>query len=238
MRYLGGKAKIAKQLARVVREHTDAVNLWEPFCGGLNATKALADVGFRVTATDTNPVLIALLSAWRDGWRPPPRDSITRDGHAAARQLSDNDPLKGFYGFALSFGGDYFCGFTGAEGTRPSDDYYGAACRALTRDSAAPAAIGLASFFDRKPAPAEGWAIYCDPPYAGTTGYATGDFDHERFWERVRGWGEAGVPVFVSEYSAPSDMREIACFDKACSVGNDNTKRRQDRLFVNKAVLL
>ena len=50
--------------------------------------------------------------------------------------------------------------------------------------------------------------IYCDPPYKGTTGYVT-DFDHDRFWAWVR---KQTVPVFVSEYSAPPDMKTVMAF--------------------------
>ena len=51
----------------------------------------------------------------------------------------------------------------------------------------------------------EGSVVYCDPPYLGTTGYKTGGFDHERFWE----WAEAvseHSTVFVSEYSTLSEF--------------------------------
>lgn len=49
--------------------------------------------------------------------------------------------------------------------------------------------------------------IYCDPPYAGTTKYATGAFDHEQFWNWCNDKVAEGHTVFVSEYNAPDDWQ-------------------------------
>lgn len=45
--------------------------------------------------------------------------------------------------------------------------------------------------------------IYCDSPYQGTTGYKTGTFDHDKFFEWCREMKAKGNVVFVSEYDAP-----------------------------------
>lgn len=51
--------------------------------------------------------------------------------------------------------------------------------------------------------------VYCDPPYAGTTGYkGTDPFDHVEFWNTCRVWADAGAAVFVSEYSCPDEVGE------------------------------
>lgn len=50
--------------------------------------------------------------------------------------------------------------------------------------------------------------IYCDPPYQGTTGYKTGSFDHEKFFEWCRKQAQKNI-VFVSEYNAPDDFIEV-----------------------------
>lgn len=226
---------IAKPLAAAIRANTSATRLWEPFCGGLNATQALVDAGFRVYASDANAALVSLYAGWRAGWRPPPPELITREGYAAAKALPDSDPLKAFYGVGLSFGGAWFGGFTGAVVERGGrrDDYYGAAFRALTRDTLAPAVIACVSFLAVRPAPAP-FAIYCDPPYAETTGYsATGAFDHVGFWARCRWWAACGVDVFVSEYSAPPDVVEVARFAKRKTMSaSTNTDVATDRLFL------
>lgn len=54
----------------------------------------------------------------------------------------------------------------------------------------------------------KGSTVYCDPPYASTTGYK-GSFDHDEFW----GWCEMqainGCRVFVSEYTAPDNFEVV-----------------------------
>lgn len=244
MRYLGGKAKIAKKLAAAVRANTDTVKLWEPFCGGMNATKALVDVGFEVHASDAHPALVALFDGWRRGWRPPAKEALSKDGHAAAKTLPDADPLKAFYGFGLSFGGLWFGGFTGVEGFTPPtpthprgmrQHYYAAACSAIDTDARSAASVFRASFFDVPPEPSPGWAIYCDPPYADTTGYATGAFDHEAFWRRCYEWSLVGVDVFVSEYSAPSWVPALCSFAKRVTASaQGNGRVATDNLYLLK----
>ena len=51
------------------------------------------------------------------------------------------------------------------------------------------------------------WMGQCDPPYQGTTGYKTGSFDHEQFFQWCRDMRVKGNVVFVSEYSAPDDFK-------------------------------
>lgn len=50
--------------------------------------------------------------------------------------------------------------------------------------------------------------IYCDPPYKNTAGY-TRDFDHDKFWQWIR---QCPHPVYVSEYTAPPDIKVVAAF--------------------------
>ena len=51
--------------------------------------------------------------------------------------------------------------------------------------------------------------IYCDPPYQGTTGYKTGAFNHEAFFDWCRKMKAKGNSVFVSEYNAPDDFELV-----------------------------
>ena len=75
-----------------------------------------------------------------------------------------------------------------------------------------------------------GATVYCDPPYAGTTGYLH-DFDHERFFDWLR---HRDFPVFVSEYFMPDDFVCIASIDKACTYSATKTTKRVERLFVHE----
>jgi len=70
--------------------------------------------------------------------------------------------------------------------------------------------------------------IYCDPPYKNTFGY-TKSFDHDSFWQWVR---SCPHPVYVSEYSAPDDIKTIAAFRH--SKTNSKTRTQSvEKLFWN-----
>jgi hypothetical protein len=78
--------------------------------------------------------------------------------------------------------------------------------------------------------------VYCDPPYRGTTGYATGAFDHDAFWETARAWSRAGAVVLVSEYAAPPDWPCVASRAKpSCLAGGHKQTARVERLFVHES---
>lgn len=70
--------------------------------------------------------------------------------------------------------------------------------------------------------------IYCDPPYANTSGY-TRSFDHARFWGWVR---ECPHPVYISEYTAPSDMKIIAAFNHR-KTNSQTSTHSVEKLFWN-----
>lgn len=75
-----------------------------------------------------------------------------------------------------------------------------------------------------------GATVYCDPPYANTTGYID-DFDHERFYRWLR---SMEFPVFVSEYSMPDDFICFASIDKACTYPSSKTIKRVEKMFVHE----
>lgn len=210
MRYLGGKSRLAKQIAAAVAPRGP---WWEPFCGGLSVSVQLAKYGPGLVS-DVHPALVALYRAVREGWEPP--TSVSRAEYEAARALPDTDPRKAFVGFGCSFGGKWFGGYAAEQCTRfmnrrshgpPSMveiDQVVSTARSLRRDLAVLAACELArlDFLSVPPEPDRFEVIYCDPPYAGVTGYGLGAFDHAPFWRRCAEWAALGVRVLVSEYEA------------------------------------
>lgn len=73
--------------------------------------------------------------------------------------------------------------------------------------------------------------VYADPPYKGTDGYSE-PFDHARFEEWLR---NTSFPVFISEYSMPSDFKCIAEFQKACAFSPCRSdKPVVERLFIHE----
>lgn len=73
--------------------------------------------------------------------------------------------------------------------------------------------------------------IYCDPPYADTTGYSTGLFDHVDFWNTIRHYSKHNF-VFVSEENAPDDF--VCIWEQEIKRTVDNNKRTQsiEKLYV------
>lgn len=196
MQYLGGKTRIAKQLATEIdKVRRPGQWVWDAFCGGLSMSVALSKNG-PVYSTDACVPLIGLYRAVQAGWDPPTH--VDEATYRAARDLPDTDPMKAFCGFGCSFGGKWFGGYA-RSGAR---NYASNARNSILKAGVPSAALASVSFFDARPHPLDG-VLYLDPPYAGTTGYeGAEEFDRASFVERVREWS-AFAPVFVSEYHFP-----------------------------------
>jgi len=220
MRYLGGKSRLAKDIAQIVNSaRPTGARVWEPFMGGGAVSVALAKGG-PVDCSDTHDALITMWrAAVEDEWIPDPR-IIAEGMYAAYKARQDpTDPYTAFLGYGCSYGGIWFGGFAGWSytrlGTKPYKewrDYRVQQTNTLINQSHILRTSGSRVFqFDflaeyREDWP-PGWPIYCDPPYVDTTGYsAAGEFDHGLFWERVAQYARRGVPVFVSEFADPPSL--------------------------------
>jgi DNA adenine methylase len=210
MKYLGGKFRIARELSKVILATTPERSLyWEPFIGGGNVFEHVAPHFRKITGSDAHHDLMLMWQALRDGWVPP--DSINEQEYMELKH-SEPSARRAFAGFGCSFGGKWFAGY--ARGN--SRDYAGESKRALVRQNAAWSSSDIdfrcMSYTEFDPAP--GTVIYCDPPYANTTGYkATGAFDQEKFWETAQRWADSGCQVFIIEYHEPYDPIWTKCRD-------------------------
>lgn len=207
MRYMGGKERIATKVVAAMQPDIAAAPCYvEPFVGG-------ASVACRVQhekkwLSDANEALVRMWAAACRGWAPPER--MTREEYAALRAAQDpNDPMTAFAGFGCSFGGKWFGGYAAS----PTRNY----C-ANARNSVAKKVRGLSGAvwrfggYDAVPIPRRA-VIYCDPPYANTTGYtAAGKFDSAAFWVWCRTQARRGRVVYVSEYTAPDFAECVAEF--------------------------
>ena len=71
--------------------------------------------------------------------------------------------------------------------------------------------------------------IYCDPPYKGTAGYNNKDFDHQAFYDWCLNQEQ---PLFISEYSMPSDFVCVAQFSKAAIFSQKGASKKViEKLF-------
>lgn len=73
--------------------------------------------------------------------------------------------------------------------------------------------------------------VYCDPPYIGTKGYCV-EFDHEQFYEWLR---NTNFPVYISEYTMPSDFAIVASIDKISNFSaTDKSTVKQENLYIHE----
>ena len=73
--------------------------------------------------------------------------------------------------------------------------------------------------------------IYCDPPYKDTSGYSTGAFNHDEFWDKMREWSLTNY-VFISEESAPPDFTAVWEKQKRRTLSMKNPTKKVEKLFV------
>lgn len=200
MRYLGGKFRVRYQISEYINSLSIKTYL-EPFCGA-------CWVGERVRArqryfTDSNLDLILLWNALQRGWTPPKTLSEAEYENLRSQEAS---ALRGFAGFSCSFGGKWFGGYARGEGR----DYIREARRTFrNRMGGFGGSVFARADYREAVELYKTELVYCDPPYAGTTGYgAVGDFNTVDFWDEIRTISQTRL-VLVSEYEAPSDFREV-----------------------------
>ena len=202
MKYLGSKNRIAKHILPIMLDAAQqyGITTWvEPFCGGGNMVDKVPDT-FKRIGYDLNPHTIAAMTAIRDIPNLLP-DNVTEAEYKALKG-TEPDLITSLIRFGCSFGGKFENGYArDLQGTPPRNF-----AAELKRNSLkqSPKIQGVEFICDSyENLSFENCLIYCDSPYQGTTGYKTGTFDHDKFFEWCREMRVAGNIVFVSEYDAP-----------------------------------
>lgn len=171
MRYLGGKGRLAKQIAYVILSTTKRRDcLLETCLGGAHAHEQLAPHFAFPHAGDVHPDLILMWQAAAKGWVPP--SIVTEEQY---RWLKDQPPsaLRGFVGFCCSYAGMWFkCPARHVKGVPlEHDDVAAAESRVVVRTARALARtrIEWTSYESWSPlieAAPERWVTYCFLPGA------------------------------------------------------------------------
>lgn len=234
MQYLGGKARIARKIVDAILADTPERAVWfEPFVGGGNVLEVAAPHFARSYAADAHPDLIMMWEHVTVGGMVPRH--VTREEYTALRH-AEPSWLRGFVGFGATFGGKWFGGYAGPyPGRRSHLETVGGSANVVNRQAGVFARHGVrfrcARFGDITPPP--GSVVYCDPPYAGTTGYITGAFDAAAFHRTLATWS-ATCAVYVSEYALPEDVeaRLVWSGQRRMSVAADsNDEVRTENLY-------
>ena len=208
MKYMGSKNRIAKHLLPIMLAECEkhGVTKWvEPFVGGANMIDKVPD-NFERVGYDLNDHVIHALIDIRDNASGLP-ESVSEEEYKSFY----NKPAEHFSSlvrFGASFGGKFENGFArgkAADGT--ARNYWAETKRNALKQS--PKIQSVQFICDSyENLSFENTLIYCDPPYQGTSGYKTGAFDHEHFFNWCREQAKNNI-VFVSEYNAPDDFIEV-----------------------------
>lgn len=175
---------------------------------------------------DKHPYLISMWKDLQNG-RQFSTD-VDEAEYQRVKASQDADPgLAGFVGFGCAFSGKWWGGF--ARDPRSPRNYATNAMNGLNKkikNGIMVNATFTCNDYKDVIIP-DGSVVYCDPPYAGVTQFATGilgKFDHAVFWEHIRKISEKNI-VLVSEFNAPDDFECIWSKDRLLDMASaDGTK--------------
>lgn len=223
---MGGKSRLAKQIVtEILKHYRKGQPYLEPFVGGANILECIRpQLKGVVLASDFCEDLSLLYTALQNGWVPPPYVS---KAEYLQLKVAAASPLRGMVRTGLSFSRKPWGGYSNDPAKRR--DYCGETSRALERLRHCIDGV-VFSHCSYDAWNVEGYLIYCDPPYAMTTGYGN-KFDNEKFWNWAREQSKRNT-VIVSEYVAPDDFDCIAEFQTRLSLRSNNVSLpRVERLF-------
>lgn len=234
MKYMGSKARIAKDISPIINEiiQNNGLDIYiEPFVGGANMIQHINStirIGY-----DNNQYLIAFWKAIQRGWNPLESVDMTKGLYQAIKDKPENYPMEmvALAGFCASYNAKWFGGYAGTVKTKINTyrNYYDEAVRNVLKQAEHIMDV-VFDAADYRQIKIKNTLIYCDPPYQGTTGYKD-SFDHEEYWDWVRKMSRDNI-VLCSEYHAPPDFECI--WQKQLTTTLDKASRGKavEKLFV------
>ena len=206
---MGSKNRIAKHILPIMLKEMQekGYTTWvEPFVGGGNMIDKVPSE-YRRIGCDLSEHTIAAMLGIRDFVDQLPSE-VTEEMYKNIKGSSPH-PINSWIRYACSFGGKFDNGYAREKG---SDDttFCGYGKRNALKQSPKIQNVEFTccSYLDLTNNITNS-LIYCDPPYQGTTGYKTGSFNHEEFFDWCRKMKSKGNSVFVSEYNAPEDFELV-----------------------------
>ena len=245
MKYMGSKAKIAKSLLNLMLKTRQVGQTFvEPFVGGCNVIDKVE--GVRI-GCDNNKYLIAMYKYLQNN--PPPIFDKSKHHYDAVRQAfrsNDNacfeDWYIGYVGFMASANGRFFDGgYSGVSNTKigTTRNYIDESIRGLNKQLESIKDVNFVCADYKELIIPCNSLVYCDPPYANSKKYSTSDFNSDEFWDWCRDLVVQGHRVFVSEYQAPPDFKEIWAKEITSSLRANSqisgAKKSVERLFVHES---
>ncbi len=236
MKYMGSKARLAKDISPIINGliATHGITEYvEPFCGGANMIQHVKCA--RKFGYDNNFYLISFLNAIKGGWNPLDEVDMSKELYERIKKEPNKYPphYVALAGFCASYNAKWFGGYAGTVKTKHGTirNYYDESVRNVLRQAEH---LRNTRFFahDYKTLSIEGALIYCDPPYEGTTTY-NGSFDHQEYWQWVRKMCKKNI-VLCSEYKAPDDFKCIWQKQLTTTLDKNSRSEAVEKLFVYK----
>ena len=256
MKYLGGKQRLGKYIAPILKDilnkNQDLTYYLEPFCGALGVLRNMTNLDIPIQANDYHPDLIALFIAVRDNKIELPNHISEETYLYYKHQVESPNAMKGFIGFGTSFGGRFFAGFAQKYLNGKKEDFCLEAKRSLTRLAPLIQHVNFTCLDYTKLKPNKA-LIYCDPPYQFTkfpikyrrdVKYYD-KFDNLEFWDIMRVWSKNNI-VIISETDAPSDFTCLWKKEKTRSICQSKKTRYKnvsetpivwEKLFIHQSLL-
>ena len=206
MKYMGSKNRIAKHILPIMLKEMEerGYSTWvEPFVGGGNVIDKVPSKYKRIGA-DLNEHTIAAMLGIRDFVQDLP-SLVTRKQYKELKG-SPAHPVSSWVRYECSFGSKFENGYaSNSEGRNYAEKGKNLAIKQSPKIQGVE--FICCSYKDLSGVTNS--LLYCDPPYQGTTGYKTEEFNHKEFFEWCRKMKSKGNSVFVSEYNAPDDFELV-----------------------------
>lgn len=229
MQYMGSKKRIAKYILPFLVDYSlDKDCYAELFVGGCNMMDKTGILGLPRIGNDYHPELIAMWRALQSGWVPPVE--VNREHYNTIRYHREffSEEEAGFIGFMCSFGARWFAPYAS---NKRGDNYAERGSRILVKQVEKLLDVHFLneSYLDVVLPPNS--LIYCDPPYAGTTGYGK-RFNSPRFFQWCRDKTYDGHRILISEYNAPADFTLLLEIPHYSTVSrNSNKAKTVEKLY-------
>ena len=158
MRYVGGKSRIARQIAEIINNFAGGGQCFVSlFCGSC-VIESLVNADIKIL-NDKHEYLIEMYKGLQNDYKLP--DNLTQEEYYYIKEHKNNDKiLTGFVGFGCSFGGKWFGGYARNKG---GTNYCGQSKRSVLKTMKGLTNAKFTSMDYRDVSIPENAIIYCDP---------------------------------------------------------------------------
>jgi len=236
--YHGSKAKGADHILEVLNDKLfDGMHYVEAMCGYCHILRRVENKR-SYKAADCNPLLITLLKALQNKRKIP---TITESEYYKLKNQKGNTLKRAVACFCYSYCGKAWAGYVDKYFRDGKKRSYSEERKRYYKDLQENEQFMSTNIrcIDYRKLKYNNKLIYCDPPYADTTGYKKGDekndFNSDEFWDVMRKWSKNNY-VFISEYKAPRDFKCVTSAMKQSSLAIEGRTDRKEKLFVHKSV--